>query len=607
MAYINNISLIKSNNLYEIIIELKPEFYEFADEFNNNKLNDSNLNYFIDKIKKLYPFIKITSIKIMIGSMLVSTIPLNINANITDSVPLEYGIEQENQSINRFNMSYIYFGSLNSQLQYVTRAENSLNVVSPNYFDINENGNLKTTTLLNTSFIQSMKEKNIKIVPFLSNHFNRSAGIKALENYQQLAKQISNYVESYNLDGINIDIENLTKNERTVFTNFIKELRNLIPTNKEVSIAVAANPNNISLDKWWYGFFDYNELAKYADYLMIMAYDEHYYGSLEGPVASYTFVENSIKYALQHAPKEKIVLGIPFYGRLWLEDGSGGYGINLAKIEEMLSKYTHQISYNNTSKSPLATITIKASDPPFKVNYKLELKEGTYNIWFENNESIKSKLSLVQKYDLKGTGSWSLGQETSDMWNYYNIWLNSCYFEDIENSWAKDEILQMVNKKWMLGISNTLFKPKSYLTRAQAATLLTRALDLPIVSSSTNKFKDIENHWAKSYINTIAYYGFMIGFENNFEPDRPLSREEMATLLYRILNISYNKTYTNSFTDISVNKWSYNAIQALAKSGILKGYGDQTFRPTQPIKREEMASLLVRITDEIEQSFTNDK
>lgn len=67
----------------------------------------------------------------------------------------------------------------------------------------------------------------------------------------------------------------------------------------------------------WHGSYDYSALSKYADYLMIMAYDEHYQGSPAGPVAGMEFVEESIKYALKHVPKEKIVLGVPFFGRVW--------------------------------------------------------------------------------------------------------------------------------------------------------------------------------------------------------------------------------------------------------------------------------------------------
>lgn len=93
-----------------------------------------------------------------------------------------------------------------------------------------------------------------------------------------------------------------------------------------------------------------------------------------------------------------------------------------------MEKYDGEIVYNKEYQSPLATFTIKPNDDLITVKGN-KLTPGTYTLWYENEESIKAKLQLVQKYSLKGTGIWSLGKETVHTWDYYKQWLNTPYEE----------------------------------------------------------------------------------------------------------------------------------------------------------------------------------
>ena len=104
---------------------------------------------------------------------------------------------------DKFNMSYIYFGSTSKYTYYVNRTNGSLDVISPSYFDLNDNGTLKLTKAVSTDFINEMHKIGVKVVPFLSNHWDRNKGIKALENRVTLAQQIADAVKKYNLDGVN--------------------------------------------------------------------------------------------------------------------------------------------------------------------------------------------------------------------------------------------------------------------------------------------------------------------------------------------------------------------------------------------------------------------
>ena len=324
---------------------------------------------------------------------------------------------------DRYTMGYLYSGNDHQQIEYVNQTNGALDVVSPSYFDIREDGSLKLN-YLSPYLIKTMHDKGIKVVPFLSNHWNRTAGINALKDVEGLSTQIADYIEEYDLDGVNVDIENVTHEQRDQYTELIRLLREKIPEQKEISVAVAANPNDWQVG--WHGSYDYAALAKYADHLMIMAYDEHYEGGKAGPVASIDFVENSIKYALSKTTSDKIVVGIPFYGRVWSTDGNSvtGKGVSTKVLQEILSSCESTITYDESTQSVKAEFVITESSATYTVGVNTVLKPGKYVAWFENDRSYQAKLSLIEKYDLKGAGAWSLGQEDSSIWEHYEGWVN---------------------------------------------------------------------------------------------------------------------------------------------------------------------------------------
>ena len=235
-----------------------------------------------------------------------------------------------------------------------------------------------------------MHDKGIKVVPFLSNHWNRTAGINALKNIESLSTQIADYVEEYDLDGINVDIENVTHEQKDQYTQFVKLLREKIPGHKEISVAVAANPNNWQTG--WHGSYDYAALSEYADHLLIMAYDEHYEGSSPGPVASISFVERSIQYALEKTTSDKIVVGIPFYGRIWGLDSNRitGKGVSDQNDSRIVERCESTLTYDEQSQSVKAEVTITESSGNFTVGGDFVLQPGRYVIWFEKRSILSS-------------------------------------------------------------------------------------------------------------------------------------------------------------------------------------------------------------------------
>ncbi|QUI23399.1 S-layer homology domain-containing protein [Vallitalea pronyensis] len=507
-----------------------------------------------------------------------------------------------------YNMTYLYFGSSSTYLSYVNQTNNALQTVSPNYIDVNVNGQLVTKDI-DEDFIKSIHDKGMTIVPFLSNHWNKTAGKKMLENRVASATQLANLVHAYNFDGIHIDIEGLNEESRDAFSDFVRLVRQRVPAGKEVSVAVAANP--YGSNKGWQGMYDYRELAKYSDYLMIMAYDESWLGSKPGPVSSKNFMENAIKYPLGLGiSPSKIVLGIPFYGRIWkvsnnwesMTSSIQGRGISLDNIGTLLDYYDADVTYDREKNSMRGRFCVSKTHKKLNLySWGVPLEEGNYEIWFENDETIKERIKIANKYGLKGTGSWSLGQEDTTIWQNYDDWLKGHYFKDINGHWAENDILHIYQKDWMLGINSTQFGPDVSLTRAEAAFSLVRALGLDMVNSSY--FKDVSsNHWAKRAIETAYANGLIHGKGNyQYAPDEKITREQMSQLLYNYLKSQFSQpTKVNGFCDMKQSDWAYTAVHTMNYHGILKGFGDNTFRPRENITRGQMASLFVRISSYIQ-------
>ncbi len=520
---------------------------------------------------------KIRAVKIVIAGLVALSIPF-------------YCLGSRNK---RYAMSYVYFGSHTSQMEYIALAQDTLSVISPSYFDIESDGSIKIN-YISDSYVKMVHDMGMRVVPFLSNHWNRSAGVAALENMDATVDAIVTAVKQYNLDGINVDIENVTHTHRDKYTELVRRLREALPQTKEVSVAVAANPYNWT--EGWHGSYDYGALARYADHVFIMAYDEHFEGGDAGPVASMEFVEGSIRYALEECPPEKIVLGIPFFGRIWSDsnDSINGIGVSNNRLENIIAEFGGGISFDEEYMSPKAEFTIPQGKS-ITIAGKT-LTSGKYTAWFENDDSIKAKLSLVDKYSLKGAGNWSLGQETKNVWDYYYSWLNGKYFSDILTHFAKDDIQSVSSMGLMLGTREHTFSPYKTMTRAEMATIAARMFELKAEGADVPG--DASGHWAEKEIAAVKSAGLMEGYpDGTFRPNREVSREEAAVFLARAIKAELNGTKAD-FTDVDFERWSYNEIAALANSGVLMGYPDGTFRPENILNRGEMAAVLSRISAE---------
>lgn len=513
---------------------------------------------------------------------------------------------------SKLNLGYLYFGTQEAFVRQVDATNQAVNRVSPTLFDLTSDGELQLASDI-SGLVAAMKDRDVQVVPFLSNHWDRETGRRALANREQLTTQIARAVIQYELDGVNVDIENVTEQDRDAYTDLVRLLRAKLPAGTELSVAIAANPSGWT--KGWQGSYDLAKLAEYSDYLMLMAYDEHWSGQAEsGPVASLGWVEKSVQQVLKTVAPEQLVLGIPLYGRYWSEDGRVlGAGIPNQTAENLAQRYGITSQWDETARSPYFTFTVGDNEQRPVVN-GAALAQGTYTVWYENERSIKEKLDLVHRYNLKGTGVWCLSQESSDTWTYYASWLNGQYYIDALGHWAEADIRQVARQELMMGTGSITFAPDKPMTRAEAAAVLVRLARSWSVEDSggtavdAGSFSDVPaGYWGAAEIAAARSMGLVEGYGNgSFAPEQAVTREQFAAMAYRLLQRTAAAGFAPEngavlsagggiFPDVPPERWSWIAVSAMGSRGILQGYEDGAFRPDSPILRGEAAALLLRL------------
>jgi spore germination protein YaaH len=488
------------------------------------------------------------------------------------------------------SLTYLYGGTTAVYLKRMDKTGGSINIVSPDYLETGGDGSIIYTKPPDMLLLASMHDKSIAVTPFLSNHWNRDNARAMLKRRAKAAAFIANSVETHGFDGVDIDIQNINEADRADFTDFIRLLREALPTGKTLTVCVAANPYYTNVG--WQGGYDYAALARYCDHVFIMSYDESYDGSEPGPVSSLWFVETSIKYGLQYVPPEKLMIGLPFYGRYWTT-GVKGAAFTINDIERLVDNGYAATWYDEARECARATITIPSGETVTTWGGK-KIKGGVYDVWYENARSYEKKLALVRKYGLKGIGTWALGQEPSYVWDNFTAWLEGLKFYDVRDHWAQSYILELAQEGVIKGVTATQFSPEGTLTRAEAASLLARLAGLS-QQPGGHDFADTVGHWANGEI-AAAYTAELVRGTSDtmFEPDRPVTREEFAVMADRYTNLEDAIDHTTSpFSDISTEVTAgFDAILELSENDVIAGYPDGTFQPHKHVTRAEAAKIV---------------
>lgn len=292
----------------------------------------------------------------------------------------------------------------NAEIGNVLAEIGNVNVMSPTWYYISDNnGNIHSVS--STSYVNECHSRGIQVWGLVSNleeaTIDTTAVLNTTSSRDNLVNSLIAEAITTGLDGINVDFESLSGNAKDGFIQFIKEL----------SIKCEKNDIILSVDNYvpsnYTEFYNRDVQADYADYICLMAYDEHTRNSEEaGSVASLPWVKEGVTNTLKEVPANQLILGIPFYCRVWSHNGSG----------ELIDSDTYGVRsvLNYIADNGAAT----AWDEATGQNYcEFTKGDNIYKIWVEDADSIDAKLAVMKNNNLAGAGYWKLGFENDAVWN----------------------------------------------------------------------------------------------------------------------------------------------------------------------------------------------
>ncbi len=280
----------------------------------------------------------------------------------------------------------------------------SLNVISPTWFALSDNkGNF--SSIASSEYVATAHAKGLKVWGLINDFDSKISLKKVLGRTSNRTNLVNNLVTTaikYDLDGLNIDFEKITKETAPAYLQFLREL----------TLRCHANDITVSVDVYLptpvSTHYNWSEQGCVVDYVIFMAYDEHYAGSKEsGSVSSLPFVEKGVTLGMEHIPPERVIVALPFYTRLWKETKVKG------KTEVSSTAYGM-----SSAESVLQAngATSKWDDATSQYYAQFKSEGATYKIWLEEETSLERKLQLVFDKKAAGVAFWKLGFERPVTW-----------------------------------------------------------------------------------------------------------------------------------------------------------------------------------------------
>ena len=327
---------------------------------------------------------------------------------ITNELVMRETIEKKKQIDGKISMVWDYYSEYYSAPDRSGEEIQGINVVSPTFFTLVDEGKgqiYDNAGEAGKQYVDWAHSNGYMVWPSISNNSYIETTAEIMRDYnlrQDLIENIVSLIVQYDLDGINIDFEYMHDEDRDLFSRFIIELK---PRLNELGAVLSVDVTAPDGSEEWSLCFDRHVLGDVADYLAFMAYDQHGNSSaVPGTNAGYDWVKMNIEKFIgqEDVEPEKIILGIPFYTRLW-EENNGTlekYTVDMEDIEEVIPEGA-----------------TRTWDDNLKQYYVEFVEDGITNkIWIEDAESIKAKISLVSEYNLAGAAYWAKDREPASIW-----------------------------------------------------------------------------------------------------------------------------------------------------------------------------------------------
>lgn len=286
--------------------------------------------------------------------------------------------------------------------------ENSpgIDILSPTWFEIIDRvGTIKNRA--NPEYVKWAHENGWQVWAHFANDFDDIEGTSAILNDTELRykiiKQVLAYASLYDLDGINLDFENIYRKDKEAYTQFVREIAPLL---REQGLVVSVDVIVPGGSENWSLSHDRRALGETADYVCIMTYDQNWPNM--GSSAELDWVEDRLAATLEEVPHQKLLLGIPLYTRLWAEEEVDGK-VNVSYLGAVtIDGAWERVRENN------ATVVWNPVHGQYSATY---VKDGkTIRMWIEDADAVNLKTSLIHKYNLAGACVWAANFANEDVW-----------------------------------------------------------------------------------------------------------------------------------------------------------------------------------------------
>lgn len=299
----------------------------------------------------------------------------------------------------------------NDAMAEMTAEMTGVNVISPTWFSVtDETGTI--SSLASADYVKLAHDAGREVWGLIDNFneaFDETTDLAYASVRSRIIEQLLAEAASCGMDGINVDFENLKEAGIPHYLQFLRELTSAAHAQNLVVSVDTPVPQAYTM------YYQRGEQARFVDYMIVMAYDEHFAGSEEaGSVSSLPFVQQAVEEMTRVMPADQVICGIPFYTRVWTEkfgqsaitsevlgmDGAKNY----AKENQMTETWDASLGQN------VATV---------------ETSDARYTIWMEDEQSMEEKLKVIQSADLAGVAEWKLGFERVDVWSLISEYIET--------------------------------------------------------------------------------------------------------------------------------------------------------------------------------------